>query len=167
MAELKRIHRAIAFNFLELVTRMSQDPVDHEKKLEEIRLLFLNAHHLINSFRLPQAKETLLLMLQDRAARKREQAAQIHRRCDEIEKALASARNRLLQAAEQASTPSEKDGTVQELDFSPMEMEGSSLPEPILVPSPTPPPDQLGKPSSSDLHALASQRALDLINGML
>ncbi|KAF2837414.1 MED7-domain-containing protein [Patellaria atrata CBS 101060] len=61
---LKRMARSILMNFLELVGLLAIDPEAAVKKLEDFRVLFVNAHHLINEYRPHQARETLILLLE-------------------------------------------------------------------------------------------------------
>lgn len=66
---LKKIVRSILMNFLELVGQISQDPTATELKLKDIETLFLNAHHIVNEYRPHQARETLILMTEERIAK--------------------------------------------------------------------------------------------------
>jgi MED7 protein len=56
-------------NYLELIGIISQDPTCAELKLQHLTTLFLNAHHIINEYRPHQARETLILMAEERIAR--------------------------------------------------------------------------------------------------
>jgi mediator of RNA polymerase II transcription subunit 7 len=62
---LTKITKSILLNFLELTTILSADPSAATPKLEDIKRLFLNAHHLINMYRPHQARETLIMMMQE------------------------------------------------------------------------------------------------------
>jgi mediator of RNA polymerase II transcription subunit 7 len=64
--ELKKIVRSMLLNYLELIGIISQDPTCTEIKLQHLTTLFLNAHHIINEYRPHQARETLILMAEER-----------------------------------------------------------------------------------------------------
>ena len=52
-------------NFLDLIDILikSPDSAKREEKIEDMNLLFIHMHHLINEFRPHQARETLRVML--------------------------------------------------------------------------------------------------------
>jgi hypothetical protein len=157
IGELKRLQRAIGFNFLQIVQDMSVDPEQHERKLEEIRLLFINAHHLINSFRREQAQETLLLMLQERARKKREEALAVHARCDQIEVGLREAQAALIAASQQPPTQPDIPDSPEDVQ---MENPASTEDNPSESPS--------TEHAQSIAHQTrALQLSLDLVNSML
>ena len=56
-------------NYLELIGIISQDPTCAEIKIQHLTTLFLNAHHIINEYRPHQARETLILMAEERIAK--------------------------------------------------------------------------------------------------
>lgn len=66
---LKKITRSILLNFLELVGVLSVSPEQFQEKLDDLKILFANAHHLINEYRPHQARETLILMMEDQLDR--------------------------------------------------------------------------------------------------
>ena len=53
------------------------------EKLDEVELLFLNMHNLINAFRPHQARETVIQMLEMQVQERREAARDIRRTIDE------------------------------------------------------------------------------------
>jgi len=63
---------------------------ERELKLEDINLLFINLHHLINEFRPHQARETLRVMLQTQKIQKYDTAEKLNRY---IERGKAILRN--------------------------------------------------------------------------
>jgi mediator of RNA polymerase II transcription subunit 7 len=67
--ELKKIARSMLLNYLELIGIISQDPTAAHIKIDHLTTLFLNAHHIINEYRPHQARETLILMAEERIAR--------------------------------------------------------------------------------------------------
>jgi mediator of RNA polymerase II transcription subunit 7 len=74
---LKRTVRSLLLNFLELIDVLSEDPVESETKLKDLTTLFLNAHMMVNEYRPHQARETLILMMEDEIERKRGRIAEI------------------------------------------------------------------------------------------
>jgi mediator of RNA polymerase II transcription subunit 7 len=56
-------------NYLELIGIISQDPTCAEIKIQHLTTLYLNAHHIINEYRPHQARETLILMAEERIAK--------------------------------------------------------------------------------------------------
>lgn len=72
--ELKRLTRSLVAAFLDLVEILVRCPEapERQEKLDHLRLLFINTHHLINEYRPHQARETLHLMMQ---VQKRERVA--------------------------------------------------------------------------------------------
>ncbi|XP_057311016.1 mediator of RNA polymerase II transcription subunit 7-like [Hydractinia symbiolongicarpus] len=65
IVEMKKLNHSILVNYLELLETMIEEPASAERirKIEEIKVLFINLHHLINEFRPHQARETLRIML--------------------------------------------------------------------------------------------------------
>lgn len=51
-------------NFLELMGTLAVEPEGYGRKLEDLRTLFINMHHLINEYRPHQARESLILMME-------------------------------------------------------------------------------------------------------
>jgi mediator of RNA polymerase II transcription subunit 7 len=83
---LTKITKSILLNFLELTTILSADPSAATPKLEDIKRLFLNAHHLINMYRPHQARETLIMMMEEQleqGRREMEECDRVRRKVDE------------------------------------------------------------------------------------
>lgn len=70
---LKRIMRSILLNFLDLVGILSEDPQQSDAKISDLETLFLNAHQLVNEYRPHQARETLILQMEEQIERKRKE----------------------------------------------------------------------------------------------
>lgn len=62
---LLTLTKAILLNFLELVGVLSVNPAHHADKIEHLQTLFYNVHDLINQFRPHQARESLILMMEE------------------------------------------------------------------------------------------------------
>ena len=65
--ELKKLNHSILINFLDLLDILifAPDSVKRVEKLEDLSLLFINMHHLINEYRPHQARETLRVMMEE------------------------------------------------------------------------------------------------------
>lgn len=61
-----RLVRSILLSFVQLTSTLSADPEQGVQKIEDLRVLFLNAHQLLNEYRPHQARETLVQRLQER-----------------------------------------------------------------------------------------------------
>lgn len=57
--------RSILLNFLELVGVLSVNPAHYAEKIEHLQTLFYNVHDLINQYRPHQARESLILMMEE------------------------------------------------------------------------------------------------------
>jgi mediator of RNA polymerase II transcription subunit 7 len=91
---LQRIIRSVLLSFLELLGIMSINPagMDWKEKMTDIATLVANAHTLINEYRPHQARETLILMMEDQLERKKAEVEGVKRMKGKIEEALASFR---------------------------------------------------------------------------
>jgi mediator of RNA polymerase II transcription subunit 7 len=87
---LKKVIRSILLNFLELITILADDPTQAPNKIQDMTVLFLNAHHMINEYRPHQARETLILMMEEQVEKK---LAEIQRVKDLSEKMEALLEN--------------------------------------------------------------------------
>ena len=48
---------------------LSVNPEHYGRKIEDLRTLFINMHHLINEYRPHQARETLIVMMEEQVER--------------------------------------------------------------------------------------------------
>ena len=74
--ELHKLNHSILVNFLDLIDLLIKAPesTKRDEKIDDMNLLFIHMHHLINEFRPHQARETLRVMLHVQK-RKRHQVA--------------------------------------------------------------------------------------------
>ena len=85
---LKRLAKSLLLNFLELVGIMSTEPSHYGEKVEDLKTLAINFHHLLNEYRPHQARESLILMMQDHLERSRAETEGILRMQGEVERLL-------------------------------------------------------------------------------
>jgi len=64
--ELKKMNHSVLVNFLDLLDILIHcpDSPKRQEKIDDISLLFIHMHHLINEFRPHQARETLRVMME-------------------------------------------------------------------------------------------------------
>ncbi|KAF9112216.1 Mediator of RNA polymerase II transcription subunit 7 [Mortierella sp. AM989] len=90
--ELKKLNHSAVFNFLELVHTLSTSPSEFATKVDQIRVIFINMHHILNEYRPHQARETLRLMMEDQLNRKKKETAALKKTCADLRKQLAALR---------------------------------------------------------------------------
>lgn len=65
VAYLLLLAKSLLLNFNEFTSILSSNPAEAADKLDDIKTLFVNAHYLINMYRPHQARETLILMMEE------------------------------------------------------------------------------------------------------
>ncbi|KAF9563291.1 Mediator of RNA polymerase II transcription subunit 7 [Mortierella alpina] len=88
--ELKKLNHSAVFNFLELVHTLSTSPSEFATKVDQIRVIFINMHHILNEYRPHQARETLRLMMEDQLNRKKQETVAMRETCANLRKQLAA-----------------------------------------------------------------------------
>ena len=68
-------------------------PEQFESKLEDMRNLFINAHHLLNLYRPHQARESLILMMEKQLQKSREEIQQMDEMKGRVEEFLVKLRS--------------------------------------------------------------------------
>ncbi|KFY29605.1 hypothetical protein V494_08624 [Pseudogymnoascus sp. VKM F-4513 (FW-928)] len=86
---LKRISKSLLLNFLELMGIMSVNPEQYAEKIQDLRTLFINFHHLLNEYRPHQARESLILMMEAQLARSKAETDGIESMKTKVEGILA------------------------------------------------------------------------------
>ena len=89
---LLKISKSLLLNFLEFVGILSASPEQFEDKLEDLRNLFINAHHLLNLYRPHQARESLILMMEEQLEQTKEEIQKIDCVKERVEGLLNSIR---------------------------------------------------------------------------
>lgn len=93
--ELKKMTKSLLLNYLELVGLLAKNPALAQPKIDHIRTILINIHHLLNSYRLHQSRETLIIKLQKKLEETKTETLGIHDTCSRVEKKLDQLVNRL------------------------------------------------------------------------
>ncbi|WBW74573.1 mediator complex subunit Med7 [Schizosaccharomyces osmophilus] len=86
--ELQLLSTSLMLNFLEILGIMSKAPEQFPQKVENIRVILLNMHHLINEYRPHQARESLLMLLEKQLGHEESQIRSLNEHNAQIEHAL-------------------------------------------------------------------------------
>ncbi|CAG8947491.1 unnamed protein product [Penicillium salamii] len=103
---LLKISKSLLLNFLEFVGTLSVSPEQFESKVQDLRNLFINAHHLLNLYRPHQARESLIMMMEEQLNHSREEIKQMDKVKADIENVLEQ-----LQAEGRRVAPGELEDT--------------------------------------------------------
>ena len=85
---LLKISKSLLLNFLEFVGVLAVSPEQFQLKIDNLRNLFINAHHLLNLYRPHQARESLIMMMEEQLDRTREEIRQMDRVKADVERVL-------------------------------------------------------------------------------
>ncbi|QLQ80899.1 hypothetical protein HG537_0E02540 [Torulaspora globosa] len=88
--ELHRLLKSLLLNYLELVNILSIDPTQYEQKVDHIRTILVNIHHLLNEYRPHQSRESLIMLLEEQVEYKRKEIKEIDQVCQQLRKKLAN-----------------------------------------------------------------------------
>lgn len=86
--ELKKLFKSLLLNFLEIIGIVSKNPTLYPPKLEDIRIILINIHHLLNEYRPHQARESLILMLANQVQSKKNEIKKIEEACVTVRQRL-------------------------------------------------------------------------------
>lgn len=86
--ELKRLAKSLLLNFLELTGTLSRSPAHAEAKVQDLRTLFINAHHALNEYRPHQARESAIEMMQDGLDKVRAETVAVRTQVDRARRVL-------------------------------------------------------------------------------
>lgn len=71
--ELKKLLKSLLVNYIELTGIMSVSPERFPEKVEDIRIILINMHHLLNEYRPHQSRESLALLMEEQITERRNQ----------------------------------------------------------------------------------------------
>jgi len=91
--ELKKLNLSLLANFLDLLDLLVQCPDSHRRaeKVEDLTLLFIHIHHLLNEFRPHQARETLRVMMELQRRQRIETANRFKKHLEKVHEILSQA----------------------------------------------------------------------------
>ncbi|KAH0558064.1 mediator of RNA polymerase II transcription subunit 7 [Cotesia glomerata] len=91
--ELKKLNHSLLANFLDLIDLLVHCPDSPKRaeKVEDLSLLFIHIHHLLNEFRPHQARETLRVMMELQKRQRIETALRFQKHLDRVQKILQHA----------------------------------------------------------------------------
>ena len=88
--ELKKLNQSILCNFLDLLDVLIKAPESRKRieKLDDLSLLFIHMHHLINLFRPHQARETLRVLLEQQHRQRLETTSRFRKHLEIVQERL-------------------------------------------------------------------------------
>ncbi|CAL9728035.1 mediator of RNA polymerase II transcription subunit 7 [Monosporozyma unispora] len=95
--ELRRLLKSLLLNYLELVSVLTIDPSLYEAKVEHIRTILINIHHLLNEYRPHQSRESLIMLLEEQLEYKKEEIKKIEKTCEQVTQKLKQIQESLSQ----------------------------------------------------------------------
>ncbi|KAJ1529591.1 hypothetical protein ONE63_006361 [Megalurothrips usitatus] len=100
--ELRKLNHSLLVNFLDLLDLlvMCPDSPRRAEKVEDLNLLFIHIHHLLNEFRPHQARETLRVMMELQKRQRIETATRFQKHLDKVHGLLQQALHNLPDSTE-------------------------------------------------------------------
>lgn len=100
--ELKKLNYSILVNFLDLLDVLIRAPDSQRRldKIDDLTLLFIHMHHLINEFRPHQARETLRVMLEKQKRERLETVERFQKHLQSVQEMLQTCVRALPDATE-------------------------------------------------------------------
>lgn len=80
--------RSLLTSYLSLIGTLSQNPELHHEPAADLQTIFYNMHDLINQYRPHQARESLILLMEDRVEKMREESKAIDEANEKVAKLL-------------------------------------------------------------------------------
>ena len=93
--ELSKLLKSLLLNYLELIGILSVNPELYEPKVENIRTILINIHHLLNDYRPHQSRESLIMLLEEQLEYKKMEIKQIEDICKSVYERLQTIRDAL------------------------------------------------------------------------
>jgi len=84
-AILQKLAKRLLLTFLELVGILSANPALYKSKIDELRTLFINFHHLLNEYRPHHSRESLIFLMEDQLKRSQEETEGILKMKEKVE----------------------------------------------------------------------------------
>ncbi|KAI9864163.1 MAG: Mediator of RNA polymerase II transcription subunit 7 [Vezdaea acicularis] len=88
-AALKTLTKSLLLSYLELLSLLSTNPAHYTDKLDHLRTLFVNCHFLINEYRPHQARESLIVLMEEAVRRGREEVAGVKEARERVARVVA------------------------------------------------------------------------------
>lgn len=84
--ELRKLNHSLLVNFLDLLDTLvlCPDSPKRTEKVDDLSLLFIHIHHLLNEFRPHQARETLRVMMELQKRQRNETAIRFQKHLDKV-----------------------------------------------------------------------------------
>ncbi|XP_014214834.1 mediator of RNA polymerase II transcription subunit 7 [Copidosoma floridanum] len=100
--ELKKLNHSLLVNFLDLIDLlvMCPDSTRRAEKVEDLSLLFIHIHHLLNEFRPHQARETLRVMMEMQKRQRIETTLRFKKHLEKVQVILQTALQSLPDASD-------------------------------------------------------------------
>ncbi|XP_055683835.1 mediator of RNA polymerase II transcription subunit 7 [Lutzomyia longipalpis] len=91
--ELKKLNHSLLVNFLDLIDFLVHNPDNPRRaeKIDDLSLLFVHIHHLLNEFRPHQARETLRVMMEMQKRQRIETAHRFQKHLDRVREIIKNA----------------------------------------------------------------------------
>lgn len=86
--ELRNLLKSLLLNFLEVIGVMSSAPDQFHVKVDQIRTVLINIHHLLNEYRPHQSRESLILLMEKQIDTKKNEITEIERTCENVEEKI-------------------------------------------------------------------------------
>ncbi|PRP81544.1 mediator of RNA polymerase II transcription subunit 7 isoform 2 [Planoprotostelium fungivorum] len=93
--ELNKLNKSLAMKYIELITYLIHEPEQYEQKIGDLHTILLNMHHLINSYRPHQARQTLISLMEQQRDNRRDQIKSTDTANEEVIKLLKECRQQL------------------------------------------------------------------------
>ncbi|CAB0028717.1 unnamed protein product [Trichogramma brassicae] len=91
--ELKKLNHSLIVNFLDLIDILNLCPESSKRaeKVEDLSLLFIHIHHLLNEFRPHQARETLRVMMEMQKRQRVETSIRFQKQLEKVQEIVQNA----------------------------------------------------------------------------
>ncbi|KZF21006.1 mediator of RNA polymerase II transcription subunit 7 [Xylona heveae TC161] len=114
---LRKLAKSLLLNFLELVGTLSIAPDQYGRKIEDLRTLFINSHHLINEYRPHQARESLITMMEEQLESSKKETEGVRKMKEKVEEVLRQLASGELDLADTAAPSDQKEGERSKADL--------------------------------------------------